>query len=65
MPVDGPSYLVGRTDERVLTTYVVLFRLRYLDRPLVIQVTTRIRRRRIFFLQVAYRKKGKNQVPKS
>jgi hypothetical protein len=32
---------------------------------LVVQVTTRIRRRRIFFLQVALRKKGKNQVPTS
>ncbi len=32
---------------------------------LVVQVTTRIRRGRIFFLQVALRKKGKNQVPTS
>jgi hypothetical protein len=32
---------------------------------LVVQVTTRIRRRRFFFLQVASRKKGKNQVPTS
>ncbi len=32
---------------------------------LVVQVTTRIRRRSIFFLQVASRKKGINQVPTS